>query len=146
MRQSLVQAFVAGVALAGCAGHAASTERTQRVSASSIPAVALKPSGSALDRAFEDYDASRYAAAESKFRSLLSQSEPRARLGLCQVLLITGRYELAEATAEDTVGAPPVITLELVRIRGEALRRQGKLKDAEKVLASAAGDPAARHV
>ncbi len=77
---------------------------------------------------------------------MLSPSEPRARLGLCQVLLVTGRYALAEATAEDTVGAPPVIALELVRIRGEALRRQGKLKDAEKVLASAAGDPAARRV
>src|SRR5215831_17715855 len=139
MRESLAQAFVAGLALAGCAGHAASTERTQHVTASQVAPAAPKPSGSAIDRAFDDYAASRYAAAEAKFRSLLSASEPRARLGLCQVLLVTGRYELAEATAEDTVGATPAVALELVRIRGEALRRQGKLKDAEKVLASAAG-------
>ena len=77
---------------------------------------------------------------------MLSPSAPRARLGLARVLLITGRYALAESVAEDTVGAPPEIALELVRIQGEALRRQGKLKDAEKVLAGAAGDPAARRV
>ena len=146
MRQSLARAFVAGLALAGCAGHAASTERTQHVSSSSIGVTAPKPSGSAIDRAFDAYAASRYVEAESKFRALLSPSEPRARLGLAEVQLITGRYALAEATAADTVGAPPVVALELIRIRGEALRRQGKLKDAETLLAAAASDPAARRV
>ncbi len=108
--------------------------------------MSAKPTGSAMDRAFDDYAASRYVQAETSFRAMMSPSAPRARLGLAEVLLVTGRYALAEATAEDTVGAPPFVTLELVRIRGEALRRQGRLKDAEKVLASAAGDPAARRV
>jgi len=133
------------LAATSCAGHAVTTDRAQKLG----PAEAVqapKPAGTALDRAFADYAASRYAEAESVFRGMLSPDVPRARLGLAQVLLATGRYALAEKVAEDTIGAPPAVTLELVRIRGEALRRQGKLPEAEKALASAAGDPAARRV
>ncbi|HEX4338227.1 MAG TPA: tetratricopeptide repeat protein [Polyangiaceae bacterium] len=146
MRRRLGPAVIAGFVAAGCAGHAASTDRAQQATPAGTATISVTPTGSAMDRAFADYDASRYAAAEQSFRAMLSPSEPRARLGLVQVLLITGRYALAASTAEDTVGAPPNVALELVRIRGEAFRRQGKLAEAEKILASAAGDPAARAV
>jgi tetratricopeptide (TPR) repeat protein len=146
MRLGLDQAVIVGFVLAGCAGHAASTDRAQQGAPGRTATVSVTPTGNAMDRAFADYDASRYVAAEQSFRGMLSPSEPRARLGLARVLLTTGRYALAQTTAEDTVGAPPNVALELVRIRGEALRRQGKLEDAEKLLASAAGDPSARRV
>jgi tetratricopeptide (TPR) repeat protein len=146
MRLRLGQAVLAGLATAGCAGTATPTEGAHQLGPTQAAAVTAKPAGSAIDRAFADYDAGRYAAAEASFRSMLSPDAPRARLGLARVLLITGRYTLAESVAQDTVGAPPEVALELVRIQGEALRRQGKLKDAEKVLATAAGDPAARRV
>src|SRR5260221_7493735 len=145
MRPALRSAVVGALLCSGCAGHAVPSEHARQASSSQIAPVA-KPKGSAIERAWKDYDSSRYAEAEAGFRAILSPALPRARLGLAEVLLVTGRYSLAESVASDTVGAPPAVALELVRVRGEALRRAGKLEQAETVLASAAGDPEARHV
>jgi tetratricopeptide (TPR) repeat protein len=59
------------------------------------------------------------------------------------VLLATGRYALAERAAADVVGAPPGMAQELLCVQGEALRRQGKLDEAEKLLVGAARAPLA---
>src|SRR5438045_6002071 len=124
MRLGCRQVVLLGILMAGCAGHAASTDRPREVGASELARQPVKTAGSTMDRAFADYDASRYAEAETSFRLLASTGAPRGRLGLALVLLATGRYSAAETTASDVVGAPPALALDLVRVRGEALRRQ----------------------
>src|SRR6185436_13522326 len=103
------------------------------------------PKGDALERGLADYEASRYAAAETELRAVPPPGV-RARIGLAKVLLATGRAALAEQTASDTVSATPAQALELTALRAEALRRQGKLPEAIAVLESAAGDPEAREI
>ena len=133
------------LATLGCAGHAVPTGHAHE--ASSAPAtVGTRPKGSVLDRAWADFDASRYREAEAGFRAALSPSAPSARLGLAEVLLVTGRAALAENIAAETIGEPPPIAFALIRTRGEALRRLGKLSEAEGLLTSAAGDPEAREI
>jgi tetratricopeptide (TPR) repeat protein len=99
-----------------------------------------------LERGWASYHASRYGEAEAAFRQALSANAPDARLGLASVLLVTGRYAEAAAEASETAGVPEAVALDLTRVRGEALRREGKLDEAERVLASAAGAPGARRV
>ncbi len=140
-RVSLVAALVGG-----CASHAGPSENAQ-----ATPPLHDSPSsgahkGSALDQAWDSYEASRYREAEAAFRSILARGEPRAKPGLASVLVATGRYAEAEALASETTGADVHVALELVVLRAEAMLKQGKLDAAETHLASAAGDPAARAV
>ncbi len=129
----------------GCATRAVPSARP-RVATSAPKPASVRPTESPLDRAWADYDTSRYAEAEAGFRALVSPSVPSARLGLAKVLLETGRYALAESTATDAAGAPPKIRFALICVRGKALMALGKVEDAERLLSGAAGDPAAREV
>jgi cellulose synthase operon protein C len=147
MRPALRLALTGALTVA-CAGHTVPTGNPRQANAtpSRTASAPARPRGTALERAFADYEASRYAEAESAFRVLAGPGEARARLGLAEEYLVTGRSALAASTAADTVGAPVDVALELVRVRGEALRRLGRLDEAEALLTSAAGDPSARRV
>lgn len=130
----------------GCAGGATPSGSAHTIAPRPMEPTAGREHRSALDDAWASYQASRYGEAEGAFRVLSAKGDPRARLGLSSVLLVTGRYADAAVVASDIAGAPASVALELVRVRGEALRAQGKLEEAESTLAGAAGDPAARHV
>lgn len=132
--------------IAGCAGHALPAGPGEAAAARRTETRSAPPKGDPVSRGFADYEASRYREAEAEFRAAGGPSAARARLGLAKVLLVTGRALMAEQTATDTVGASPAVALELTAVRAEALRRQGKIAEAEAVLESAAGDPEARRV
>jgi tetratricopeptide (TPR) repeat protein len=134
------------LAMLGCAGHAMPPGPSEAAAARRAELGSAMPRGDAVSRGFADYGASRYREAEAEFRAALGPAAARARLGLAKVLLVTGRAALAEQTATDTVGASPAVALELTVVRADALRRQGKIAEAEAVLESAAGDPEARRV
>ncbi|HVU00233.1 MAG TPA: tetratricopeptide repeat protein [Polyangiaceae bacterium] len=129
--------------LASCAGHSMPAPPSGTRS-SHAGESASAPKGDAVARGTAAYDASRYAEAEKEFRQAAAQGSIPARLGLARVLLMTGRAALAEQTASDLVGATPELSLELSTLHAEALHRQGKVTEAQALLESITGDPAAR--
>jgi predicted Zn-dependent protease len=134
------------VVTSACSASSVPSGHAQKVGVAHTDAASAPPRGDAVSRGFAALAASRYAEAEAAFRSVRAPDAAKARLGLALTLLETGRYALAEQTAVDTLGATPAIALELVRVRGEALRRRGDLATAEQVLTAAASDPVARRV
>jgi tetratricopeptide (TPR) repeat protein len=102
------------------------------------------PAETPIARAERLLDTSEYRKAEAEFRALLGGSERlRATLGLAQTLLSMGRYDeaidLARALpAQAGVGSRAAV------IEAQALRRAGKLREAETRLRTAAADPSAR--
>ena len=144
MRRALL---VAGFVALGCAGSAAPSGHGQGVTPERPQSARGVHDGPRnLDKAFGDLDASRYAEAEAAFRANASGDASRARLGLVRVLLVTGRYAEAATLSSESAGAPPKIALELIELRGEALRRLGRRDEALSLLTNAAGDPDARRI
>ncbi len=85
---------------------------------------------------------SRYPQAEKLLREAIAQGlRGPAELALSEVLLRTGRYAQAAATANAATSVPPS---ERAVITAKALRRQGKLAEAEQALRAVEKDPAAR--
>lgn len=146
MRLDLRALLPAVLVTLGCAGGATPSGHAQTTVPRPIEGMGGREHRSAVDEAWASYEASRYGEAEAAFRVLSAKGEPRARVGLASVLLVTGRYAEAAAVASEIAGAPAAVALELVRVRGEALLAQGKLEEAESTLAGAAGDPAARRI
>jgi cellulose synthase operon protein C len=90
-------------------------------------------------------EASDYASAEADFRAATAgKSRAPALLGLAQTLLVTGRYEAAVTTAREAAVAGADTALEAAVVEGEALRRQGKLEEAESALRRVEKTPEAR--
>jgi hypothetical protein len=92
---------------------------------------------------YEHLRASRYAQAETEFSAVTAGDQlGLARLGLAEVYLMTGRYEDAFdlASAARAVGAP---VADGAALQARALRRAGKLAEAESVLREVADVEAA---
>ncbi len=105
------------------------------------------PTASRLDQGWAALEASRYAAAEAHFRAAAEGADRAwALTGLANVQLVTGRYsEAATGGAEATeLGGPS--KLDAAWVRAEALRRQGHLDEAARVLRTVEADPKARRV
>jgi tetratricopeptide (TPR) repeat protein len=87
----------------------------------------------------------KYALAEADFSAALDSSQPDvAAFGLVQVWLATGRYQQAADSAAKIGQSDPNLRREAMWLRGEALRRLGKLGEAETALRTVEKDPAAR--
>ena len=90
-------------------------------------------------------EASDYADAEAHFRA--AAVPPRrgpALIGLAQVLLVTGRYDAAVTAAREAKPLGSAEALEAAVVEGEALRRLGKLDEAEAALRPLEKNPEAR--
>ncbi|MBE7478965.1 MAG: tetratricopeptide repeat protein [Polyangiaceae bacterium] len=88
----------------------------------------------------EALDASKYADAEAHFRAARGAA---AQLGLAETLLVTGRYDEAVKSARSAAGEKTT-KAEAAWVEGEALRRQGKLAEAEAALRKVEKEPEAR--
>jgi tetratricopeptide (TPR) repeat protein len=112
------------------------------------PAAGAKPAKVApvtdrLKAGQKAYEESKYADAEAHFRaSAKGAKRAEAMLGLAQTLLITGRYDEAIKTARQAGGK--TTKYDAAWVEGEALRRQGKLAEAEASLQKVIKDPDAR--
>lgn len=92
----------------------------------------------------EALEASKYADAEAHFRAALGGGKrAEAELGLAETLLSTGRYADAVAAA-GRAGKGKTLKAEAAWVEGEALRRQGKIAEAEAALRKVEKDPDAR--
>ncbi len=136
MRRRLVSAALCCVAVA-CSGAPAPSARPPNQ-----PSVAKKPSREALladgQKALAQ---SHYQRAEKLLREAIAQGlRGPAELALSEVLLRTGRYAEAAASAGAATAAAP----ERALIVAKALRRQGKLGEAEQALRAVEKDPNAR--
>ena len=130
----LVSALV--LAATGCAGatpppaHGASVEG----SAKTTEAKPREQRGH-LELGREHLGSSRYDEAEAEFRAALAgDSGAAARLGLAETLLMTGRYEDAVDMAGQVASAASDLGVAAATLQARALRRQGKLEEAERVL------------
>ena len=86
-------------------------------------------------------DQSQYAQAEKLLREAIAQgTRGEAELALSEVLLRTGRYAEAATTASATTAEPARRAV----VAAKALRRQGKLGEAEQALRAVESVPAAR--
>jgi tetratricopeptide (TPR) repeat protein len=90
---------------------------------------------------------SRYPEAETTLRQAIAEGQRgAAELLLAEVLLATGRYADAEATAKAAAEHDPKLVLRSTLIQANSLRRRGALDRAEAVLEAREGDPEARAV
>lgn len=88
----------------------------------------------------EAFAASKWGDAEAHFRAARGAE---AQLGLADVLLVTGRYDEAVKTARAAAGSKTAKP-DAAWVEGEALRRQGKLAEAEAALRKVEKEPEAR--
>jgi len=117
--------------------HAPKAPADARAAAARAPA--------ALQSAREHLERSRYAQAEAAFRAALKGSErAAAALGLAEVLLTTGRYQEAQRFADQAAAAGKTHAADAAALAGEALRRQGRLAEAEARVRKVESDPNAR--
>ena len=130
-------------ALAGCGAGATRPPAMPGVASQAAPAAPLTPE-QRLAAGRQRLDVSDYAGAEADFRAAaVAQSRAAALLGLAQTLLVTGRCDAAAATAREAAGAG-ADAADAAVIEGEALRRQGKLEEAEAALRRVEKAPQAR--
>lgn len=89
------------------------------------------------------FEKSDYAAAEASLREAArARATPEVSLALAELLLITGRYE--EAVQRGGMAARlPSLKVKAHPVTAEALRRQGKLDEALKLLSEVTSDPKA---
>lgn len=98
-----------------------------------------------IDRAEQNLAASEYVAAERDFRAeLQGKHAERARLGLAQTLLVTGRYAEAAATARSVTPSTPAAKERALVVEARARRAEGALDAAEAVLLPLEKQPGAR--
>ncbi len=127
-----------------CSAAHAEPARAPRSNSAAAAATADTQS-SPLEKAREHLKRSRYGAAEAAFRRIRGGAERGpALLGLSEVLLTTGRYEEALRAADQAAAAGKAHAPEAAVLAGEALRRQGKMKDAERRLRAVESDAQAR--
>jgi len=142
MRAGFAVQLAGGFALLMAACSAA---RERAPDLRSPPTEAPKPKAPSaqqqLASGLRDLEASRYARAERQLRFALTDAStrPEAAAGLARILLLTGRYEQISKELGDLGRAPDAVLLAARCTEAEALRRLGRLDDAEKVLASVAG-------
>lgn len=117
---------LAAVLLAACGGAAAVPARP----AQPAPAHPAPSPAQLLESARDLFASSRYAEAERDYRAAqVGDSARAASLGLAEVLLITGRYAQAAELARDLGGSEAERDLG-ASVRGEALRRLGRMDEA----------------
>lgn len=94
-----------------------------------------------LSQGLRDVEASRYAQAEQRLRSvkLVPSTRAEAMIGLAEVLLATGRYEDVVAELRGLGQAPDAVRARARSIEAEALRRLGRLDEAEAALRNVVG-------
>lgn len=145
MRTRSVIVFALGAALQGCSTAStpppAAPAKPSPASAGEEPAQrAVDP----LDAGWKAFRESAYGEAESRFREALAREEvERAALGLAHVLLVTGRYDDAIGATE-RIEREPALVREARVVRAQALRRMGKLEEAEAALEGVMKDAEAR--
>jgi tetratricopeptide (TPR) repeat protein len=117
------------------------------------PAPAPRPSAAGaavdtrapIDRAEQSLAASEYAAAERDFRAeATGKHAERARLGLAETLLVTGRYAEAVAAARSAAATTPASKERALVLEARARRAEGALDAAEKALLPLEKQPGAR--
>jgi cellulose synthase operon protein C len=134
----LVLASVAACAPAAARPVAPSKPAPTKAAAAHSPSDRLKSAHAALD-------ASQYQEAERLFRAAAAGAgKGEALVGLARTQLVTGRYDEAVATARKARGAGAAAKREAAWVEAEALRRQGKLDEAEAAVRSVEKDPEAR--
>lgn len=128
-----------GLSLLGCSPAVA-----QPAAKPKAPAKPAQPPAARLDQGVAALAASEYADAEAHFRAALGgATRGRALLGLAEVQLMTGRYDDAHKTAVQALAVKDA-RAEAGHLGAEALRRQGKLAEAEKHAREVESMPEAR--
>lgn len=126
-----VFSLLLGVVLVACA-RASPTPTAPRAAEPAVVPRKQDP----LELGLQHLAASRYSLAEKAFRAELAGSRgDRARSGLVEVLNMTGRYREA-IELSNVEGSTPSARAELRVLRARALRRLGRLPEAERLLSS----------
>ncbi len=103
------------------------------------------PEDEALGRASAAVGRGDYALAEKELSTIKAgKVRVEAVLGLARLQLLTGRYDLAMATARSAAGLGKDARNEAAAIRGEALAAQGKITEAIAALKDVEADDGAR--
>ena len=146
MRFVLGAVLSAALVTIGCSPAAAQPARPKPSAAKAPPKRAKRqPPAARLKSGYESLASSDYAAAEADFRAAsVGKTRAKALTGLTEVLLITGRYTDAARTAGQAARLGKDARVEVAPLHAEALRRQGKLAEAESVLRKVEKEPAAR--
>jgi thioredoxin-like negative regulator of GroEL len=128
------------LAIAGCAAPSPSP-------VAAAPAREVAPrvaSRDPLERGLAALESSRYAEADAAFRAAMeTPARIAASVGLSRVLLLTGRYAEARRIAAEVFRAGGAEAVGAV-LEALALRRQGKLAEAEASVRRVAGEAAPR--
>jgi len=141
-RSSLVATLLLGSAgLLACAPAAA---RPGPATPAKAAGKKTAPVGDPIQAGQEAFDASRYADAEKSFKAgARGARRAAAELGLAHTYLETGRYDDCVKAAHQAARGKKE-KLDAAWIEGEALRRQGKLTEAEAALRKVEKEPDAR--
>lgn len=143
MRCSLTRRLARGALSLSLLGACAPSLPAQRPAPAQVAPRPLASPEQRLESALELLAASRYTEAEADFRAALTgPSAARARLGLLEVLVTTGRADEAQRLAAEAPSAERRAPLLVWQAR--ALRRLGRLSDALALLEGVGAEPEGR--
>jgi cellulose synthase operon protein C len=142
MRKEVISTLLVLVSVTACAPAVAQPVAPGQPAGAR--AAAEKPDDR-LQSGIDAFEASRYAEAERHFRAAAAgKRRGEALVGLAHTQLLTGRYDDAVASARKAGAAGKATKREAAWIEAEALRRQGKLAEAEAAVRAVEKDPEAR--